>query len=74
MSVLMIAASTEAQAVLDQPDTSAVDRGAVDCKEPETRVLINNVNCLAKTVFYLDRMWPLKFCRFWEKSRLTEAA
>ena len=35
----------------DQPDTaaSAADRGAGHSEEPETRVLINSVDCLAKT-------------------------
>lgn len=41
--------------MLDQPHSaaSAVDRGAVHCEEPETTVLINNVDCLAKTVCFI---------------------
>lgn len=51
----MINVSTEAWAVLDQPHSaaSAVDRGAVHCEEPDTTVLINNVDCLAKTVCFI---------------------
>ena len=41
--------------MLDQSDTaaSAVHRGAVHFKEPETRTLIKNIDCLAKIVCFI---------------------